>query len=83
MGNVAKYLCPHERETIPDGQIKGILIGKSGNIKISEERLKLKALSCLSPMRGNLEKENENENKKSCNHKPCIQDYILYSVFTS
>lgn len=81
MGNVAKYLCFHERDATPANQIRELAKGKSGIAKMTEERRKLRAVSCLSPNRGSFEKELGH--KKSCTHKPCIQDYVLYSVLDS
>lgn len=78
MGNVAKYLCYQAREHDQEPPLRGKLRDRTGNPKYLEEKKKLKALSCLSPSRGSFEKDQCN--KKSVNSKPCIHDYILYTV---
>lgn len=78
MGNVAKYLCLEERETVPETPVKAAARGKLIALKLPDERRKLKAVSCISPLKGSF--ENEAGLKKSIAKKPSIQDYVLYSV---
>lgn len=78
MGNVAKYLCLQERETTKPTQVDLAIKLKGNQSRASEERVKLKAVSCLTPVRGNFDQEQALS--KAVGHRVSIQDFILYSV---
>lgn len=81
MGNVSKALCfrVSEPESMPP--LKGKNTGRAGNLKNSDEKVKLKAFSCVTPNREAF--ENDFCPTKSHSQKPCIHDFTLYSVATS
>lgn len=78
MGNVAKVLCFREPDSEKEPPLKGKAKDKAGNFIVYEERKKLKAVSCLTPSRGSF--DNDICQSKSFSKKPCIHDYVLYSV---
>lgn len=81
MGNVSKVLCFRVSEPESKPSLKGKNTGKAGNSKNSDDKVKLKAFSCVTPNREAF--EIDLCPTKSYSQKPCIHDYTLYSVASS